>query len=208
MLFRSKQSTCTGDATGGAGTCACKAGFAGTPTFDGGAWTTSMCKVAKPNRAVVMVKTSTRLQGLTAATFTPALSASFKKAIEDTLVVEATVKDIVATDVTSRRRLGASLGVSVGDRIGAEWSGLRRLATTSIDVAYTLEVKVMDGDTEAGVFTALVADLKKVIKDTTALKDAIADEMGEAVVLNTDHYEVPTSFQIHTVETEDRKSVV
>ena len=42
-LVTDKVATCDGDATGGAGTCECNAGFTGTPTFAGGAWATGMC---------------------------------------------------------------------------------------------------------------------------------------------------------------------
>ena len=42
-LVTDKQATCDGDATGGAGTCACNAGFTGTPTFAAGAWNTGVC---------------------------------------------------------------------------------------------------------------------------------------------------------------------
>lgn len=49
----------------------------------------------------------------------------------------------------------------------------------------------MEADSSAAAtFTALAADLKTSIKNTDKLKDAIAAEMGSAVVLDKAAYEV------------------
>ena len=130
----------------------------------------------KGKKKVLAVKSVNRLQGITAAEFDDTKKAKFKAALEKALTVKAEVKDIVATDVLSRR-------LSVG----------RSLLASTIDVSYTLELEVEEGASVAETFTALTDDVQTSIKDTDALKDAIVAEMGNDIVLDKAAYEVNPS---------------
>merc|ERR1719453_1673830 len=119
------------------------------------------------------------MAGISAAEFnTDSKKAAFKKAVEDSLKVPATVKNIVAVDVSRRRRLLSS----------------------QIDVTYTLEMKVADGSNPGAAFKKLTDDLKDIIKDTNTLKDALASELGSSVVLDKTAYSVPTTFDAKVVD--------
>jgi len=190
-----KKDSCHGPkARGGNGWCQCEAGFTGTPTFSSGAWDMSSCvkdatpaaapKPSKTSKSTsgkkIEVKTSNRLQGVTAASFTDAMKDSFKKAVEDTLTVAGTVKDITVTDVVTTRR------------------HLRRLLATAVDVSYTIELPVADGETPETMFDVLTADLDAAIKTSDKLKLAIKAEMGATINLDADAYAAPASFVNNT----------
>ena len=64
-------------------------------------------------------------------------------------------------------------------------------------MSYTLEVAVTAGSSAADAFTALKTELKTKIKDTDALKNAIAAEMGSSVVLDKASYQVRASTAIN-----------
>ena len=70
------------------------------------------------------------MTGITAAQFnTPAQTAAFATAVEDSLTIDATVTNVVATPLARRRLSG------------------RKLLQSGIDVSYTLQVELEAGST-------------------------------------------------------------
>ena len=80
---------------------------------------------------VVVVQSSMALTGISAAQFnTPAATAAFATNIEDSLTIDATVTNVVATDSTGRR-----------------FKRRRELLQSGVDVSYDLQVAIPDDGT-------------------------------------------------------------
>ena len=78
---------------------------------------------------VVEVQSNLQITGITAAEFnTPAQTAAYATAIEDSLTVDPEVTNVVATSI-ARRRLPSS----------------RQLLQCGIDVSYTLQMAIEEG---------------------------------------------------------------
>ena len=79
----------------------------------------------------MVVQSSMALTGITAAQFnTPAATAAFATNIQDSLTIDATVTNVVATDTTGRRL-----------------KRRRELLQSGVDVSYELQVAIPDDGT-------------------------------------------------------------
>jgi len=132
----------------------------------------------------VVVSSNMQMSGITAAQFnTPAQTAAFATAVESSLTIDATVTNVVASNIV-RRRLTR-----------------RTLLQSGVDVSYDLQVAIEAGSSATAVFAEAVADLTQAVTgDDSPLATALAEDLGVPVVLDTDAFVAPTSFTQATIK--------
>ena len=165
---------------------------------------------------VVVVSSNMQMSGITADQFnTPAQTAAFATAVESSLTIDATVTNVVASNIVRRRlthrtllQSGVDVSYDLQVAIEAGWMPTfhRSPATPPNTPSCTGRALMPPTDTQitvlppagssaTAVFARAVADLTQAVTgDDSPLATALAEDLGVPVVLDTDAFVAPTSF--------------